>query len=119
MLKRLLILWAISTGALLLLPVVFGAGVDVDDWSTAALAAVVVGIVNCTIGPVLKLVTLPIRFLTVGLFTLLINGALLLLVSNVVPGFEIDGFWTAVLAAIVYSVVTWLGGQILLRDGDD
>lgn len=113
--KRLAILWVVSTLALLLLPVLF-AKVEVDDWKTAALASVVVGIVNCSIGPVLKFVTLPIRWLTVGLFTLVINGFLLLIVSKVVPGFVIDGFWTAVLAAIVYSVVTWIGGLVLVRD---
>jgi putative membrane protein len=59
-----------------------------------------------------------VRFLTVGLFTLVINGFLLLLASKVAPGFVIDGYWTAFWAAIAYSLVTWLGGQIFLRDAD-
>lgn len=118
MIKRLAILWVISTLALLLLPVVFGDGVNIDDWKTAALASVVIGIVNCSIGPILKLFTLPIRWLTVGLFTLVINGFLLLIVSKAVPGFSIDRFWTAFWAAIVYSIVTWLGGLIFVRDDD-
>ncbi|MFN8050784.1 MAG: phage holin family protein [Acidimicrobiales bacterium] len=115
--KRLLVLWVISTVALLVLPAIFG-DVSIDNWTTAAIAAVVIGIVNVSIGPVLKFIALPVRWLTVGLFTLVINGFLLLLVSKVVPGFKIDGFGTAILAAVVYSVVTWLGGQILLRDDD-
>lgn len=115
MIKRLAILWVISTLALLMLPVVF-TKVTVDDWKVAALASVVIGIINCSIGPVLKLFALPVRILTVGLFTFLINGFLLLMVTKVVPGFHIDGFWTAVLAAIVYSIVTWIGGMILIHD---
>ena len=114
--KRLVILWVVSTLALLLLPVLFGDGVNIDDWKTAALASVVIGIVNVSIGPVLKFVTLPVRWLTIGFFTLVINALLLLLVAKVVPGFVIDGFWTAFWAAIVYSIVTWLGGLLLLRD---
>jgi len=115
--KRLAILWVISTLALLLLPVLFDK-VSVDDWKAAAIASIVIGLINCTIGPVVKFLSLPIRFLTAGLFTLVINAVLLLLASEVAPSFAIDGFWTAFLAAIVYSIVTWLGGQLLLRDDD-
>ncbi|MBX7070091.1 MAG: phage holin family protein [Microthrixaceae bacterium] len=110
--KRLVILWVISTLALLLLPVVFS-GVTIDDWKYAALASVVIGIINCSIGPVLKFFTLPIRWLTIGVFTLVINGFLLLMASKVAPGFVIDDFGTAFWAAIVYSLVTWVGGLIL------
>lgn len=116
--KRLAILWAVSTGALLLLPILFGKRVEVDDWKAALLASVIIGLINCTIGPVLRFVSLPLRFLTVGLFTLVINAALLWLASEAAPGFAIDTFGTAFLAAIVYSVITWLGGQILLREDD-
>ena len=52
------------------------------------------------------------------MFTLIINALLLLLASEVAPGFVINGFWTAFWAAIVYSIVTWLGGLILVRDDD-
>lgn len=118
MIKRLAIHWVISTLGLMLLPVVFGAGVEIDDWKTAAIAAVVVGIVNISIGPILKLVTLPIRWLTLGFFTLLINAVLLLIVAKVVPGFTIDRFWTAFWAALVYSIVTWVAGMIFVPDED-
>lgn len=114
--KRLAILWAISTGALLLLPVVFGDRVQVDDWKTALFASVIIGLINVSIGPVLKLVTLPVRWLTLGFFTLVINGFLLLFAAKIAPGFVIDGFWSAFFAAIVYSLVTWVGGQLLLDD---
>lgn len=113
--KRLAILWVVSAGALMLLPVVF-ADVHLDDWKVAAVASVVIGIINVSIGPVLRLVTLPVRWLTLGLFTLVLNGFLLVIVTKVVNGFTIDGFGTAVLAAIVYSVVTWLGGLVLASD---
>lgn len=117
MIRRLLLLWAISTGAVMLLPVLFD-GVEVDEWPSAALASVVIGLVNVSIGPVLKLVTLPLRWLTLGLFTLLINGFLLWLAAAAVDGFDVTGKGTAVLAAVVYSVVTWIGGLVLLP-GDD
>ena len=67
----------------------------------------------------LKLITLPIRWLTLGLFTLVINGACLFGATKVVDGFEIDEFFlTAILAAIVYSVVTSIAGKILINKAD-
>jgi len=113
MAKRLAALWLVSAAALMLLPVVFS-GVHIDDWKTAAIAAVGVGLVNVAIGPVLKLVTLPLRWLTLGLFTWVINGFLLVVVTKIVDGFTIDGFGTAVLASVVYSAVTWVGGLVLV-----
>ncbi|HBX76067.1 MAG TPA: hypothetical protein DEG43_00335, partial [Acidimicrobiaceae bacterium] len=61
---KLLIQWAISTGALMLLPVVFGDNVEVDSWKTAVIAAVAVGIVNTVLRPILRFVALPARILT-------------------------------------------------------
>ena len=119
MIKRLAILWVISTLTLLLLPVLFDK-VYLRDWKGAAFAAVVLGLVNCTIGPVLKLVTLPVQFLTIGFFTLVINGVLLMIVAKLAgDGFDISGFWTAFWAAIVYGIVNWIGSSILLPDRRD
>lgn len=110
---KLAVQWAISTGALLLLPLVFGTSVDLDDVPTAIIAALVVGLVNVSIRPVLRLLSLPARVLTLGLFGLVINGFCLYIVAKLVPGFTIDGFWVAMLAAIVYSVVTWAAGSLV------
>ena len=116
---KLLIQWAISTGALMLLPVVFGDNVEVDSWKTAVIAAVAVGIVNTVLRPILRFVALPARILTLGLFNLVINGACLFLVTRVVDGFVISGSWMAVLAALVYTVVTSVAGAILIPEGED
>ncbi len=114
--KRLLIRWAISTGAVMLLPVVFRDTIRVEDWGAAIFAALIIGIVNALIGPVLKLLSLPLTILTFGLFALVVNAVLLLLAAEVAPGFEIDTFWSGLFAAILYSIVTSIGSSLLLND---
>lgn len=82
-------------------------GVEVDGWTTALIVAVVLGIVNVTIRPVLMLLTLPVNILTLGFFSLFLNALLLLLVDNLVAGFTISSFGGAILATIVLSIITW------------
>ena len=77
-----------------------------DVWA-AVVAAIVIGIVNTLIKPVLQIIALPITILTLGIGAFLINVLLLWGTSKLVPGFYIAGFWTAVLGSIVLSVVTW------------
>lgn len=79
-------------------------GMELAGFGAALVAAVVWGLVNAILKPILKLLAAPINFLTMGLFTLIINGFLLFLVSQIVSGFTIVSFWTAVLAAILLSV---------------
>ena len=74
----------------------------------ALVAAVVLGALNLIIRPILIILTLPITILTLGLFSLVINAALVMLASVVVPGFSVDGFVTAFLFALVLSVVNWV-----------
>jgi Predicted membrane protein len=87
-------------------------GVRVDTALAGFVAAGLLGVVNVSIRPVLILATLPINVLTLGLFTFVINALMLMLVAWLVPGFDIDGFWWSVAAALVLSVVntvvTWL-----------
>jgi putative membrane protein len=80
-------------------------GVHVQSFWTAVVVAVVLGIVNGFILPVVLLVTLPINILTLGLLTFVIIGGLVLGVSAVVPGFQVDGFWWALVFAIVLAVI--------------
>lgn len=82
-------------------------GFALSDIWTAIVAAVVIGIVNTVIKPVLQLIALPISILTLGLSAFLINVLLLWGTSKVIPGFVIESFWTAVVASIVLSLVTW------------
>jgi putative membrane protein len=74
----------------------------------ALIAAVVLGALNLFIRPIIVVLTLPINVLTLGLFSLVINACLVLLATYLVPGFVIIGFWTAVLFAIVLSIVNWV-----------
>lgn len=110
---RWLIHWAIATVALLALPYIFS-GVQIDQGITALIAALVLGLVNTFIKPIVSFLTLPLQILTLGIVTLLINAGFLYLVSNIVKGFTIDNFGTAFWAAIVYSLITWASGSLLL-----
>jgi len=74
----------------------------------ALVAAVVLGALNLFIRPILLFLTLPITILTLGLFSLVINALLVMLVSYLVPGFFVSGFWTAFLFALVLSIVNWV-----------
>jgi putative membrane protein len=80
-------------------------GVQVKDFLTAILVAVVLGVVNTILKPILTLLTLPINLVTLGLFTFVINALLVLLVANIVPGFHVDGFLSALLFSIVFSLM--------------
>lgn len=82
-------------------------GFQIDGWLTLLVIAIVWGILSILLKPILLILTLPITILTLGLFTFVINAVLLLITSNIVPGFAIDGFGTALLASVVLSVVNW------------
>ncbi len=80
-------------------------GIHVANFWAALVAALALIIVSFFIKPVLIVLTLPINFITLGLFTFVINASLILLVSLIVPGFTVDGFWWALLLAVILSVV--------------
>jgi len=80
-------------------------GVHVDSFGTALVVAVVLAFVNTLIRPLIFILTLPINILTLGLFTFVIIGGLVLLVSFIVPGFKVDSFWWALGFALVIGVI--------------
>lgn len=82
-------------------------GLSFDDWQSLLVSAVVIGIVNTFIKPILQIVALPITLITFGIGAILINVLLLWGVSYVVLGFEIDTFLTAVIASLLLSLVSW------------
>ena len=84
----------------------------VDRAATLIVAAVLLGIVNAFIRPLVILLTLPFTVITLGLFLLVINAAMLLLVAALLPGMEIFGFWTAFWAALIISVVSGIGSML-------
>ena len=99
----------------MVLPIFFGDAFTIDDWGTAAFAALVIGFINMTLRPILTLLTLPLSWLTMGLWSFVINGFLILVASSIVSGFTIDKFFpTAILASALYSIATALAGSVLL-----
>ena len=82
-------------------------GFVVQGFYAAAIVAVILGIVNVTIKPIVKILTLPLTILTLGLFTFVINALLLMFIASFVEGFNIEGFIPAVLGGAVIAVVTW------------
>ena len=101
---RLLLLWILNAVALLavtyLLP-----SIQVAGFGTALVAALVLGFINTLVRPVLTILTLPITLLTLGIFYLVLNGLLFWLASALLPGFDIEGFGSAVFGAILYGVI--------------
>lgn len=88
-------------------------GIIVAGFYTALILALFWGIIGLTIRPILFLMTLPINFLTFGLFTLILNGFLFWFLSTFVQGFTVDGFSSAFLGAVIISAVSWLGGKFV------
>ena len=82
-------------------------GMHIQGAFTLALAALLLGLVNAVVRPLLVILTLPITLLTLGLFLLVVNAAMLGLVAALLDEFTISGFWSALLGAVVVSVVTW------------
>ncbi len=95
----------INTLAVMITGFVLQAGVQVDTFITALVVAVVLGVMNTFIKPIITILTLPINFLTLGLFSLIINGLMIMIVSGIVEGFEVTNFLWAILFSIVLSLV--------------
>jgi putative membrane protein len=87
-------------------------GISVSSPTTLILAALLLGVVNAIIKPIAVVLTLPFTLLTLGLFLLVVNAAMLGLVAAFLPGMGISGFWSAFWAAIIVSVVSWIGNAI-------
>jgi len=81
-------------------------GVHIDQFLTAILVAFILGLFNTFLKPVLVYFTIPLTIFTFGLFLLVINAALILLASRIVPGFRVDGFWWAVAFSIILTIIT-------------
>lgn len=112
---RLLLAWVINAVALLALPYVFS-GIHVASFTNAMVAALVLGLINALIRPILILLTLPATILTLGLFIFVINGLLFWAVGTFMEGagFHVAGFWAGVFGAIVYSLISWALSSLLL-----
>lgn len=100
----LIIRWVINAIAIIIAAYILP-GVTISGFGAALLLALVLGLINVLIRPVLLLLTLPINLLTLGLFTLVINALLILLADNVSPGFAVSGFWSALFFSLILSIV--------------
>lgn len=106
-LSGLMLRWLLVTISIIITSYLVG-GIVVDGFWSAFFAAAVLGILNALFRPILLIITLPINIFTLGLFTLVINALLLKMVSGVVPGFHVYGFWSAVFGSLIISLVSWL-----------
>jgi putative membrane protein len=92
-------------------------GITFDAPSRLILAAIVLGVVNAVVRPLAFILTLPITVVTLGLFLLVLNAGMVGLVAWLVPGFEVSGFWTAVGAAVIVSLVSWAASSAIGANG--
>jgi putative membrane protein len=108
---NLFIRWLINTLALFLL-VQFVPGFHAGSWTTLAIAALVLGLLNAVVKPILFVLTLPLTLLTIGLFLIILNGIILELTAWLVPGFRIDSFGWACVGAIVLGLISLVTNRI-------
>ena len=111
---RLLILWLINAAALFAVPYLMSS-IKVDSFIVALVAALVLGLINTFIRPLLVLLTLPATLLSLGLFIFVINGLLFWFVGSFIDGFVVTGFWPGVFGAIGYSILSWALSALLLK----
>jgi putative membrane protein len=111
---RILLVWLVNTLALIAVAYLMPS-ITVSSFSSAFIAALILGLVNAIIRPVLVLLTLPVTILTLGLWIFVINGLLFWFVGSFVPGFVVHGFWAGIIGSILFSIVSWLLSALILR----
>jgi putative membrane protein len=109
--------WLVITVAILLASMMVS-GIRVESLTTAVVAAAILGIINVFLRPVLLILTLPLTILTLGVFAFVLNALMLLLVAYFVPGFEVDGFFSAFLGALIISIVSWIANRFIKIQDD-
>ncbi len=108
--------WLLLTIAIIITTYIVD-GIQVAGFFSALFAAAVLGILNALFRPILIIITLPINIVTFGLFTFIINALLLKMVSGVVPGFYVHGFWSAVFGSLIISLVSWVLSSFVNEKG--
>ncbi|MBP6975488.1 MAG: phage holin family protein [Candidatus Moranbacteria bacterium] len=110
-----LLKWVVSALAFLVLPYIVP-GISVKGFGTALLLAFLWGVIGITVKPILVILTLPINLLTFGIFTFIINGALLFMLGGFIKGFEVKTFFAAILGALALSLIHMLSHWIIKSD---
>jgi putative membrane protein len=111
---QLIIGFLLNALALWILTLVYK-GVHADTTTALLIAALVFGIVNAIVKPILTVLSLPFIILTLGLFLFVVNGVALWIVGAVVPGFHVDGLWAGIIGAIILGIISWIIGAVGLR----
>lgn len=114
--EGLLVKWAINSFAIFIVAHIVR-GIEISSPLTVLAVALIIGIINAFLRPLIILITLPINILTLGIFTFFINGFLFYLVSKIVKGFTITGFWTAFWGYILFSTISFLLSLLISREG--
>jgi putative membrane protein len=114
MMVRFLLAWLVNTLALIAVAYLMPS-ITVSSFGAALIAALVLGLVNAVVRPVLVLLTLPVTILTLGLFIFVLNGLLFWMVASWLEGFHVAGFWSGVFGAILFSLVSWLLSALVQR----
>ena len=114
---KLLLVWLLNAISLLAVAYLMPS-IQVSGFGGALIAAAVIALVNILIRPILVILTLPVTVLTLGLFILVINGLLFLLVGNLLESLEVQSLWSAILGAILYSLISWGLTALLLGTKD-
>ena len=112
---RLIVVWLVNTLALLAVAY-FMTSVTIQGFAPALVGALLLGLANAVVRPILVLLTLPVTVLTLGLFIFVINGIVFLGVTRLVPGFDVAGLWPAILAAILYSIISFILSALILKE---
>lgn len=108
---RILISYLINVIAILITSYILP-GIHIRSFVTALIVALVLGLINTILRPILFILTLPINILTLGLFSFIIMGFCVYLASWIVPGFKINNFWWAILFALIVALINWLARSI-------
>ncbi len=92
-------------------------GIHISGFFSAIFAAAILSILNALFRPIALIITLPINVLSLGLFTFVINALMLKMASAVIPGFNVQGFWTAILGSMIISIISWLLNSFISDQG--
>ena len=111
---RLILIWLLNACALLAVAYLMPASIQVASFPAAMVAALVLGLVNAVLRPLLVLLTLPVTLLTLGLFLFVLNGLMFWLAGSMIEGFVVSGFWPGVFGSMLYSVVSWALTSLLV-----
>ncbi len=112
---KLILKWLLSAVALLAVAHLYS-GVQIPGFGTALLAALVLGLLNTIVRPVLVVLTLPVTVVTLGLFLFIINALMFWAASGLLSGFHVRDFWAALLGSLIYSVLRLVIDAVLVRN---